>query len=194
MPTLLISIIKYKRVNMWIFKPILLFLFYFFLSACTINPPKNIVPVENFQLNNYLGKWYEIARLDHSFERELSNVSANYRLLQNGDIEVINRGYDADKKKWRDVTGLAKSIGKTTQGSLKVSFFWPFFGGYHIAALDKQDYSWAIVVGPSREYLWILARDRNLPFELRDQLIKKIRQLDIDTSQLIWVAQDRPDA
>ena len=179
---------------MQISKPVLLCLFYFFLSACTINPPKNIVPVENFQLDKYLGKWYEIARLDHSFERGLSNVSANYQLLQNGNVEVINRGYDADKQKWRDVTGLAKFVGKTTQGSLKVSFFWPFYGGYHIAALDKQYYSWAIVVGPSREYLWILARERNLPAGLRNQLIKKIKQLDINTSKLIWVAQDRPDA
>lgn len=84
---------------MRIFKPLLLCLLYFFLSACTINPPKNIVPVENFQLDNYLGKWYEIARLDHSFERGLTDVSANYQLLQNGNVEVINRGYDADKKK-----------------------------------------------------------------------------------------------
>ncbi len=179
---------------MRIFKLLLLCLFYFFLSACTINPPKNIVPVENFQLDKYLGKWYEIARLDHSFERGLSNVSANYQLLQNGNVEVTNRGYDADKEKWRDASGFAKFIGKTTQGSLKVSFFWPFYGGYHIAALDKQHYSWAIVVGPSREYLWILARERNLSFGLRDQLIKKIKGLDIDTSQLIWVVQDRPDA
>lgn len=176
------------------FRLILLCLLYFFLSACTINPPENIVPVDNFQIDRYLGKWYEIARLDHSIERGLSDVSAHYRLLHNGNVEVINRGYDAKNKKWRDVTGLAKFIGKTTQGSLKVSFFWPFYGGYHIAALDKRDYSWAIVVGPSREYLWILARERALPHRLREQLIKYIMRFDIDTKQLIWVTQDRSDA
>ena len=141
-----------------------------------------------------MGKWYEIARLDHSFERGLSDVSAHYQLLQNGNVEVINRGYNTGKKEWRDITGLAKFIDKSTLGSLKVSFFWPFYGGYHIAALDKQDYSWAIVVGPSREYLWILARKRTLPSKLQDQLIKKVSQLNIDTSRLIWVPQKRPDA
>jgi apolipoprotein D and lipocalin family protein len=141
-----------------------------------------------------MGKWYEIARLDHSFERGLSNVSARYQLLQNGNIEVINRGYDVGKKEWQDITGLAKFIDKSTLGSLKVSFFWPFYGGYHITELDKQGYSWAIVVGPSRDYLWILARERSLTPKLQDQLIKKVSELDIDTSRLIWVSQERPDA
>jgi len=179
---------------MRIFRLILLFLLYFFLSACTISPPENIVPVDNFQIDRYLGKWYEIARLDHSFERGLSDVSAHYRLLRNGNVEVINRGYDADKKKWRDATGLAKFIGNPTQGSLKVSFFWPFYGGYHIAALDGRNYSWAIVVGPSREYFWILARKRTIPISLRDQLIKNVTKIGIDASQLIWVTQEHPDA
>lgn len=179
---------------MRIFRLILPCLLYFFLSACTINPPENIVPVDNFQIDRYLGKWYEIARLNHSFERGLSDVSARYRLLRNGNVEVINRGYDADKKEWRDATGLAKFIDNPTQGSLKVTFFWPFYGGYHIVALDEHSYSWAIVVGPSREYLWILARKRTLPFSLQDQLIKKIMQIGIDTNQLIWVAQEHPDA
>ena len=179
---------------MFINKAVLLCILCYFLSACTTSLPDNIVPVDNFQPDRYMGKWYEIARLDHSFERGLSDVSAHYQLLQNGNVEVINRGYNAGKKEWRDITGPAKFIDKSTLGSLKVSFFWPFYGGYHIAALDKQDYSWAIVVGPSREYLWILARKKTLPPKLQDQLIKKVSQLDIDTNQLIWVPQERPDA
>jgi apolipoprotein D and lipocalin family protein len=179
---------------MFINKAVLLCILCYFLSSCTTSLPDNIVPVDNFQPDRYMGKWYEIARLDHSFERGLSDVSAHYQLLQNGNVEVINRGYNAGKKEWRDITGLAKFIDKSTLGSLKASFFWPFYGGYHIAALDKQDYSWAIVVGPSREYLWILARKKTLPPKLQDQLIKKVSQLDIDTNQLIWVPQERPDA
>ena len=179
---------------MFINKAVLLCILSYFLSACTTSLPNNIVPVDNFQVDRYMGKWHEIARLDHSFERGLSDVSAHYQLLQNGNVEVINRGYNTGKKKWRDITGLAKFIDKPTLGSLKVSFFWPFYGGYHIAALDKQNYSWAIVVGPSREYLWILARKKILPPKLKDQLIKKVSQLDIDASRLIWVPQERPDS
>ena len=165
----------------------------YFLSACAISTPDNILPVNNFQPDRYMGKWYEIARLDHSFEQGLSDVSAHYKLLPNGNVEVINRGYNADKKEWRDITGLAKFLGKSTIGSLKVSFFWPFYGGYHIANLDKQNYSWAIVIGPSREYLWILAREKTLSPKLLDQLIKKVSKLDIDTNELIWVSQEQTD-
>ena len=172
---------------MYLLKLILPCLFYFSLSACITTPPENIVPVDNFQPNRYMGKWYEIARLDHPFERGLSNITAHYQLLQNGNIEVINRGYDADKKEWRDITGQAKFVSKPSLGSLKVSFFWPFYGGYHIAVLDKQDYNWAIVVGPSRKYFWILAREKTLTPEMKNLLLKKSLQLDIDTSKLIWV-------
>lgn len=172
--------------------PLLLLLF-LLLSACT-SPPNGIVPVSNFQIDRYLGKWYEIARFDHAFERGLSDVSARYRLLPDGNLEVINRGYDASKGEWREATGLAKFRGEPTVGSLKVSFFGPFYGGYHIAALDSQDYRWALIVGSSRDYLWILARERTLPAELRKQLVEKIKQMGIDTSQLIWVSQQRPDA
>ena len=142
----------------------------------------------------YLGKWYEIARLDHSFERGLSDVSAQYRLLPDGKVEVINRGYRAEKGDWKEAIGQAVFIGDPTLGSLKVSFFGPFYGGYHVAALDERDYRWSLVVGPSRDYLWILARERRLPADVREQLLKKASQLGFDISRLIWVGQDRPDA
>ena len=179
---------------MYFLKLILSCLIYFSLFACTTSPPEDIVPVDNFQPNRYMGKWYEIARLDHPFERGLNDISAHYRLLQNGNIEVINKGYDTTKKEWRDITGQAKFISKPSLGSLKVSFFWPFYGGYHIAALDKQNYNWAIVVGPSRKYLWILARQKILAPGLRDLLLKKVSQLNIDISELIWVTQEREDS
>lgn len=163
------------------------------LSACT-RPPEGIVPVSHFQIDRYLGKWYEIARFDHAFERGLSDVSAHYRLLPDGNIEVVNRGYDANKSEWREATGVAKFRGEPTVGSLKVSFFGPFYGGYHIAALDSQHYRWALIVGSSRDYLWILARERTLTGEVRQQLIKKIEQLGFAADQLIWVSQQRLDA
>ena len=163
------------------------------LAACT-SVPEGITPVSHFQLDRYLGKWYEIARLDHSFERGLSDVSAQYRRLPDGKVEVINRGYRAEKGDWKEAIGKAVFIGDPTLGSLKVSFFGPFYGGYHVAALDERDYRWSLVVGPSRDYLWILARERRLPADVREQLLKKASQLGFDISRLIWVGQDRPDA
>jgi len=163
------------------------------LGACT-GIPDGITPVSNFQVDRYLGKWYEIARLDHSFERGLSNVSAEYRRLPDGAIEVRNRGYSQEQRRWQEVVGKALPLGETGVGSLKVSFFGPFYGGYHVAVLDERDYRWSLVVGPSRDYLWILSRERELPPVLRQRLLDQARDLGFDTSRLIWVDQDRPDA
>lgn len=163
------------------------------LAACT-SVPDGITPVSHFQLDRYLGKWYEIARLDHSFERGLSDVSAQYRLQPDGSVEVVNRGYNVEKGAWKEAVGKALMIGDATQGSLKVSFFGPFYGGYHIAALDEEEYRWSLVVGPSRDYLWILSRERHLPPAVREQLLAKAKQMGFDISRLIWVGQDRPDA
>ena len=162
------------------------------LVACT-GLPEGITPVSHFQLDRYLGKWYEIARLDHSFERGLSDVSAQYHLQPDGSVKVINRGYSAEKDTWKEAIGTALLSGEPTQGSLKVSFFGPFYGGYHIAALDEHYYRWSLVVGPSRDYLWILSRERSLPTGVREQLLTKASELGFDTSRLIWVVQDRPE-
>ena len=164
------------------------------LAGCT-SLPAGIEPVSDFQLDRYLGKWYEIARLDHSFERGLSDVSAVYALQPEGGVSVINRGFDSGKNEWKDARGKAKFIdaNSPTRGSLKVSFFGPFYGGYHIVALDA-DYRWSLVVGPDRDYLWILARERRLPEAIKTRLVENARQLGFDTSQLIWVSQERPDA
>lgn len=178
---------------MYVLRKLLLPVLLVMLAACT-EVPQGITPVGNFQLERYLGKWYEIARLDHSFERGLSDVSAQYRRNPDGSVEVINRGYSADKEAWKEAVGKAQFIGEPTLGSLKVSFFGPFYGGYHIAALDDRDYRWALVVGPSRDYLWILARERNLPTDVREQLLAKAQQLGFDSKRLIWVGQNRPDA
>jgi apolipoprotein D and lipocalin family protein len=179
--------------TMRLLRQLLLCLPLLLLAACT-SVPEGITPVRHFQLDRYLGKWYEIARIDHSFERGLSDVSAQYRLQPDGSVEVVNRGYSAEKGAWKEAVGKALMLGDATQGSLKVSFFGPFYGGYHIAALDEQEYRWSLVVGPSRDYLWILSRERHLPPAVREQLLAKATQLGFDISRLIWVGQDRPDA
>ncbi|MBS1229882.1 MAG: lipocalin [Proteobacteria bacterium] len=161
------------------------------MIACSTTPPTGMTSVTPFEIARYTGKWYEIARLDHSFERGLSDVSATYTQQSDGSVEVINRGHDGSK--WRQAIGRALFTGDPNRASLKVSFFGPFYGGYHVVALDQQHYRWAMVVGPDRDYLWILARDRQLPAGLREQLISQARAQGIDTDRLIWVSQTRDD-
>ena len=163
------------------------------LNACSTQPPAGMTPVSPFQIERYLGKWYEIARLDHSFERGLSDVSATYRLQDDGSVQVVNRGFDGKQNKWREAVGRALFTGDPTRASLKVSFFGPFYGGYHVIALDQKDYRWAMVVGPDRDYLWILARDKQLPADLRERLLSQAKAQGIDTDRLIWVSQTRDD-
>ncbi|MGD9889419.1 MAG: lipocalin family protein [Halothiobacillaceae bacterium] len=163
----------------------------FVLGGCTATPPQDIQPVSPFSLDRYLGLWFEQARLDHSFERGMSHVTAEYRLQNDGSVQVLNRGYLADKKTWKEAEGRAVFIGASDVAALKVSFFGPFYGGYFVAALDK-DYRWALVVGPNRDYFWILTRERILPDETRVELVAKAEALGIDTSKLIWVDQTQP--
>jgi apolipoprotein D and lipocalin family protein len=161
------------------------------LSACTTLPPPGIRPVSGFNLQRYSGKWYEIARLDHSFEHGMEDVSADYT-PRDGSLTVLNRGYDTATKAWKQVNGKARFNADPQTASLKVSFFRPFYGGYHVVALDP-DYHWAMVAGNDRSYLWILARDKNLSADVISRLLEQARNLGFDTSKLIWVSQTRAD-
>ena len=163
------------------------------LSACSTAPPDGVTAVTPFDIGRYEGKWYEIARLDHSFERGLSDVSATYSRQSDGSVEVLNRGYDSARKEWRQAVGRAFFTGEPDSASLKVSFFGPFYGGYHVVALDQRQYRWAMVIGPNRDYLWLLARDKQLPADVREQLLKQATALGIDIQKLIWVDQARSD-
>lgn len=161
------------------------------LNACT-SPPDGVTVVSPFDVKRYAGQWYEIARLDHSFERGLSDVNATYRLETDGSVAVINRGFDAAKGEWKEAVGKALFTGDTNTGSLKVSFFGPFYGGYHVIALDPG-YRWAMVIGPNTDYLWILARGKQLPPGVREQLVAQAAKLGVKTSELIWVEHRRSD-
>lgn len=164
------------------------------LAGCVSHaPPPGITAVTPFDAQRYQGRWHELARLDHSFERGMTDVTADYTLQPDGSVRVVNRGFDPEKGAWREAQGRAYFTGEPTTGSLRVSFFWPFYGGYHIAALD-DDYRWALVVGPARDYCWILARDTQLPPEVRDAILARASALGIDTSALIWVTHDRGES
>jgi apolipoprotein D and lipocalin family protein len=162
------------------------------LSSCT-SIPDGLQAVKPFELQRYLGRWYEIARLDHSFERGLSQVTADYSLRDDGGVRVINRGYSAANKEWKQAEGKAYFVGEPDRGHLKVSFFGPFYGAYVILELDQAGYQYSLICGPDRSYLWILARTPTLPPEVKQRLLDKAASLGFDTSQLLFVdQQSRP--
>jgi len=157
--------------------------------------PENVKPVDNFKIDRYLGKWYEIARLDHSFERGLSHVTADYSLRDDGGVRVMNRGYAAESDSWKEAEGKAYFVKGSNQGYLKVSFFGPFYGSYIIFELDHENYQYSLVCGPDKSYLWILARGPTLKEDIKNTLVKKAAASGFDTSKLIFVDHGKlPDA
>lgn len=158
------------------------------LGGC-VGLPEGIEPVKRFDLQKYLGTWYEIARLDHSFERGLSNVTANYSLRDDGGVKVINRGFSADKDRWKEAEGKAYFVESPDTGYLKVSFFGPFYGSYVVFKLDHENYQYSLVSGPDRSYLWILARTPQINPDLKAELVKTASAAGFDTGKLIFVDQ-----
>ena len=156
------------------------------VAGCTGLPDK-VTPVSGFDVNRYLGTWYEIARLDHSFERGLEKITAHYSLREDGGLRVVNRGYDRKQGEWREAEGKAYFIDDPQTGRLKVSFFGPFYGGYNIIELDHDGYRYALVCGPDTSYLWILARQPDLDRKLVERLVARAASLGFDTRQLIYV-------
>ena len=170
------------------YTPILLSLL---LTGCT-GIPEGVKPVDHFSLEKYLGQWHEIAKLDHSFEKGLSRVTANYSLREDGGVRVLNRGYSQKKHQWKEAEGKAFFVQKPDVGYLKVSFFGPFYGSYVIFELDHKEYQYSLVCGPNKSYLWILARAPEIQPELKDMLIAKAAAQGFDTNKLIFVDQRPP--
>jgi apolipoprotein D and lipocalin family protein len=164
-------------------------IFTWFIAGCT-GIPDGVKPVDQFQVERYLGKWYEIARLDHSFERGLTRVSAEYSLRPDGGVRVINRGYSTAESRWKEAEGKAYFVNRSDQGFLKVSFFGPFYGSYVILELDQKNYTYSLVCGPDKSYLWILARSPRLDEETQKRLIAKAAVLGFDTDKLIYPQHD----
>lgn len=152
--------------------------------------PEGVQGVDGFDSQRYLGTWYEIARIDNTFERGLERVSATYSLNKDGSLRVLNKGFDAKQKQWKQAEGKARFVSGADRGCLKVSFFGPFYGGYNILELDKTDYSYALVCGNTRSYLWILARQPKLPEPVLAALTQKAQTWGFDTNALLYVKQD----
>lgn len=152
--------------------------------------PDNVEPVKNFDINRYLGKWYEVARLDHSFERGLGSVTAEYALREDGGVSVVNRGYSEEKKEWKEAEGKAYFVNEKNEGYLKVSFFGPFYGSYVIFELERENYEYAFISGPDLSYLWLLSRKPVVSPNLIVDFKAKAKQLGFDTSELIFVSHN----
>ena len=170
-------------------KKTLLILSTLLLSGC-LGYPETVKPVQNFDLEKYLGTWYEIARLDHSFERGLEKVTANYSLRDEGGVRVKNRGFSTQKNEWQEAEGKAFFVRESNEGYLKVSFFGPFYGSYVIFELDHENYQYAFISGPKASYLWFLSRTPTVSDELMTKFVATAKKTGFRTENLIYVNQE----
>ncbi|CDF78182.1 lipocalin family protein [Formosa agariphila KMM 3901] len=159
-----------------------------FTSCATI--PEKAEAVTPFNKEKYLGKWYEIARLDFKFEKDLNNTTANYSINSNQTIKVENKGYNYKKDKWQEAEGKAKFVDSDSIAKLKVSFFGPFYSGYNVIALE-DNYKYALVAGKNLDYLWILSRETFIPESIKQDFLKKAKEIGYNTDDLIWVEHDK---
>jgi len=180
---------KMKKNKLLIAGTILIIMTISILSSCR-SIPKGAVAVKPFDSKKYLGKWYEIARLDFRFEKDLNNTTANYSFNKDGTIRVENRGYNYKTNKWKEAIGKAKFISSPDEARLKVSFFGPFYSGYNVLAIDNE-YKYALIAGKNLNYLWLLSREKTMPENIKEEYLKKASDLGYNTSELIWVEHDK---
>lgn len=160
------------------------------LNSCSVGIPEGATAVKNFDADRYLGKWYEIARFDYRFEKDMDNVTAEYSKNPDGSIRVQNRGYNYVKKEWKQSVGEARFVNDKTEARLKVSFFKPIWAGYNVIELD-DDYQYALVVGNNLKYLWILSRTTSIPENVRQKFLEKAKSIGYNTDELIWVKHNQ---
>lgn len=165
--------------------------FFILINCNSVNDMKpDTTPVKDFDLERYLGTWYEIARFPHSFEKNLVGVTATYSLREDGKVKVENQGYaDSLDGKLKSITGKAKLAADPNTGYLKVSFFWFFYSDYKVLVLDKEHYQYALVGSSSANFLWILSRTPVLTNDTYNLLIEEARQRGYDTTRIEKVKQ-----
>lgn len=170
-------------------KKLIFLVFILFFTGC-VGIPDDLKAVDGFDINRYAGTWYEIARFENKFEKGLTNVSATYTIRKDGGLDVLNKGFNMETKKWETAGGKAYFVSGPETGRLKVSFYGPFYSGYNIIVLDKEKYSYALVCGNDRSYLWILSRNMVLDFETVDELIDIARKYGFDVDKFVIVDHD----
>jgi apolipoprotein D and lipocalin family protein len=166
-------------------------LFLIVLASCSASIPMGAEAVSPFDVERYLGKWYEIARIDFKHERGLNNTTAEYSLKQDGSIKVDNRGYNVEKQEWEQAIGKAKFVDDKNLARLKVSFFGPFYSGYNVIAID-DNYQYALVAGQDLDYLWILSRSIEIPEDIKNSYLEIAKGVGYDTNRLLWIEHNDP--
>lgn len=152
--------------------------------------PKGAAAVKPFNINKYLGRWYEIARMDYFWERHISDVTATYSLKDDGSVKVDNRGYDYKTKEWKESIGKAKFVDKKDEAKLKVSFFGPFYAGYNVIAIDPE-YKYALVVGSNLDYMWLLSREKSIPDQVKAHYLRLAEGIGYKTNMLVWTSHNK---
>lgn len=173
-------------------KYIILSLVVILLLSCIFCAPSafsiNRTTVSNLDLDRFMGHWYEIARYDHRFERNLECVETDYTRLADGTIEVVNRGIDSRTGEEKVAHGRAHTT--STAGKFRVSFFLFFYSDYNVLAVGPN-YEWAVIGSRSPKYLWILARTPEIKETTRDEILRFIARRGYPTAPLIFVSQER---
>lgn len=159
------------------------------LIGCSSNTiPQGIEPITGFQAEKYLGTWYEVARINNHFEKNIDQAFANYSLRDDGGMKVVNKGYNTETKQWQESIGKAYFVKSPNIGALKVSFFGPFYGGYNIVKLDN-DYQTVLIAGSSKDYLWILSRTPCISEKTKKAYVEKAKTIGYDVSRLNFDVQ-----
>lgn len=163
------------------------------LFAATVTSlPKDAPIVEPFDYMRYLGKWYEIARFDFKFEKNLNNTTAEYAISKNGSFRVVNKGYDTLRQRWKKAVGKARFREKPITAKLKVSFCGPFYGEYNVLMIDSE-YKYALIAGKNLKYLWLLSREKTIPDHIRLRYLDEAKRLGYPIENLIWVQHNREE-
>jgi len=150
--------------------------------------PKSVKAVKPLNIKKYIGKWYEIARIDYLFEKGLTHTTADYSINKDGSISVVNRGFSIKKGEFVEAHGKAEFAGSPDEGKLKVSFFGPISSGYNVIKIDSG-YNYALVAGEDFDHLWILSRKTTIPEEVKKEFLEIAEKSGYDISRLVWVDQ-----
>lgn len=151
--------------------------------------PYQDLAVKDLDVDQYVGKWYEIARFDFKHEKDLKNVTAEYSKRDDGKIQVLNKGYNFVKNEWEDAKGKAKFVKEPTIGALKVSFFGPFYAEYNVV-MKEDDYSSVLIFGESTKYMWILSRTKTISEDIKTKYVNYAQENGFPTENLVWTVQD----